>query len=383
MKSWRTLIIGALLVASPAFVVGAGAADDTFDLALASPRLPAAAASPDSPSSPTSDLAKPCDPSLEKIETFPLVLCVERERTSSGENLEANLFPYSSNVTTFGNPGYRVQYLYTSDALVKLAKTACTIESMHSRAVSFSASRTTNYQNASAEQFIRVNASDGTFTSTFNSNVNGPSHLDYSGIKRVTQIAGTDIGGKNQNPATLSDWLDRGPDPASRNDLDTEVNLEISDPSMTNLLVDFLMRLSSTQNAGAAAVWDVTTDAMGGGCPRDVKRAFGSHRLVNPNNLTTALSLDNKGFVWVFRGLALPPPATIQQQIAEIIRLLVTPEGLRCTGLDLDPNESVEDHPIRFPEGADWDPISPRVTSGSPITGDEARDGAREAGYFH
>ena len=86
--------------------------------------------------------------------------------------------------------------------------------------------------------------------------------------------------------------------------------------------------------------------------------------------------------MWVFGGLALPGPATVEQQIKEIIRLLLTPQGLRCSGLDLTPgNGFIEDDPIDFPNGKMWDPQQPQVTSGLPKTGDELKDGIRSAGF--
>ena len=139
--------------------------------------------------------------------------------------------------------------------------------------------------------------------------------------------------------------------------------------------------LSVGTGSSGAAVWDMT----GYGtifCP-EIKRAYGSGSFANSNHLTTALGVDQMGWPWVFKGLGPPPPATVEQQIKEIVRLLLTPEGLRCSGLDRHPgNGLIEDDPIVYPDGGYVDPISPQVTSYGELTGDEMIDDLRNSGWL-
>jgi len=84
-------------------------------------------------------------------------------------------------------------------------------------------------------------------------------------------------------------------------------------------------------------------------------------------------------------GLMMTNPSTcgvFEQQIKEIVRLLLTPEGLRCSGLDLNGgNGRIEDTPFSFPNGSKIDPIQPQVTTGGTVTGDELVDGLRQCGW--
>ena len=314
MKSWRTITAAALVVASaPATAVFAGGK---------------------------------CEPSLNLVTVFPLVMCVEREDTTS--NNVGNGFPWTNNTGAFAN--YRNQYLYPSTTLVAVAARALTIESIQSRSVSFTGASVNNYGNVATSNRITVGKTSVTSLSrTFAANITGtPGYLDFVGPKVVGSIV--------INKAILSDFVSRGPNPLTRNDLTTPIDFRIDDPSKTNILVDQLMRLSTTGNSGFG-VWDVTT----GACSAPT-RAYGSASFANSNALTTAYGVDSMAFVWVFRGLALPPPSTVQQQIAEIIRLLITPTGLRCAGLDLTINGKLNDDPLNFPSGKDWDAISPQST---------------------
>jgi len=333
MKSWRTITAAALVAASaPATAVFAGGK---------------------------------CEPSLNLVAVFPLVMCVERQDTTS--NNVGNGFPWSNNTGSFAN--YRNQFLYPSTTLNAVAARALTIESIQSRQVSFTGSSTNVYGSTATDNAIKVSkTSVGTLSRTFAANITGtPDFLNYTGPKTVGHVT---IG-----TAGLSDFVTRGSNPLTRNDLTKPIDFRIDDPAKTNILVDTLMRLSTTGNSGFG-VWDITS----GACNAPT-RAYGSGSFVNSNALTTAYGVDTMAFVWVFRGLALPPPSTVQQQIAEIIRLLITPEGLRCAGLDLTINGKVNDDALNFPAGKDWDAISPQITNGGAITGEEGDNGARKHGW--
>jgi hypothetical protein len=357
-------------------LAGADPAGLVFD--LLAPHAPLQATSP---ASPTSDLVTiSCEPNLELTDRFPLVMCVEREFTSAGDVGESNLMPFT-NLTVFQNAGlgYRNQYLYPSTAVVKVAQKAVTIETIHARAVGFSPMATIDYQQGS---YVRVYRTDGTWNMPqFDQNIPAasPLHLDWqgdaAGLLRVGMLTGSQVW-PTGGTSLLSDFANRGTDPNSNNELSTIFDfLTMLDPAQTNILVDTLLHIPN--NADSQPQWDITQDSQGTGCD-EPRRAFGGTLGINGAPTTDVLAYDEQAFVWVFRGKALPPPATIQQQVAEIIRLLVTPEGLRCTGLDLDAaNPELQDAPLLFPAGQDFDPISPQVTSGKTVTGDEAGDGAR------
>jgi hypothetical protein len=132
--------------------------------------------------------------------------------------------------------------------------------------------------------------------------------------------------------------------------------------------------------ASGGPIWDTHGN---NGCAGG-SRAYGSGSFANPNHMTTALGVDSFDMVWVFKGRGVPPPATIAQQIAEVIRLLLTPNGLRCSGLDMNPdNGRIEDDPIGWNDGPNIDPISPQILAGgaAQFTGDELRDAPRAAGF--
>lgn len=323
MKSWRTITAAAVLASAPASVLLAGGK---------------------------------CEPSITLTPIFPLVMCAERQ--SSTSNNVGNLYPWVNSAFFFST--YRNQYLYPSSTLSDVTSRALTIESMHSRSVSFTGAQTVNFGVSNPNQWIKVGKTKvSNLVRTFSANSTGPSneYLNYLGPKRVATAPGSTWGGGN---ALLSDFVDNGP-VASRNDLippgwDSRVDL----PASTNIMVDTNM-YASTSGSSGFAVWDLTS----GACTAP-KRAYGSGSFVNPNHLTTAYGVDTMAFVWVFRGLGTPPPATMQQQIMEITRLLLTPQGLRCSGLDLTINGKANDDPLGFPDGKDYDPISPQI--GTPGT---------------
>lgn len=338
MKSWRTITAAVLVASAPATALFAGGK---------------------------------CVPNLNLTTVFPLVMCVERTSTSS--NNVGNLYPWVVDNFFFAN--YRNQYLYPSSTLQAVSARAATIESIHSRAVSFTGAATDVYGSAATDNRIRIEqTSTAVLNKNFASNLSGgTSYMNWVGPKTISTVVGSAVhaGGGS---ALLSDFVSRGSSPATRNDIGV-IDFRVVDPSKTNILLDQLMRLTAAGNSGYA-VWDVTS----GACSQP-KRAYGSSSFFNVNMLTTAYGVDTFAFVWVFRGQALPPPSTMQQQVADIIRLLITPEGLRCAGLDLTPNGKVNDDPLNFPDGKDWDPSSPQVTNGGLISGEKAKDGKRDVGW--
>jgi hypothetical protein len=334
MKSWRTITAAVLVASAPATAVFAGGK---------------------------------CEPSISLANVFPLVMCVEREDTTSAN--VGNSFPWDNSTFFFSN--YRNQFLFPSSTLTAVAARAVTIESMHSRAVSFTGASVNVYDSTASDNYVKVGkAIAGTLSPTFAANPGvggGIEYMNYVGPKTVTHV----VLGKAQ----LSDFVSRGADPTTRNDLDKIIDFRVDDPTKTHILVDQLMRLSALGNSGNG-VWDVTSGACS-----DPKRAYGSGVFANPNALTTALGVDDFTMVWVFRGKATAPPATVQQQIAEIIRLLITPEGLRCSGLDLTVDGRLADEPLNFPSGKDYDAISPQITNGGVVTGEEVDNKPRRTGW--
>ena len=307
----------------------------------------------------------PCKPDLTPITIFPMVLCVEREGTTNANctdpnncsgtsgNSAANIFPWTNLGGTFSS--YRNQYLYPSSALAKLR--ALTIESIHSRTSSFTATGTQTHTYTGGNITIGI-VPTGTLVNDFATNLSGINtkiSIPISGSGLINEISGAQVGspfGATNTAPILSNMAFRTGSDQTRNDIPV-IDLspvKTNPPDSTfNIIVDTL--LSGTGGSGVSA-WDVTAPACS-----EPKRAYGSRPGIggNANWLTTALGVDNNAFVWVFRGKALPPPSTVQQQIAEIIRLLVTPEGLRCTGLDLNPNDggNLQENPIlvRYRQG--------------------------------
>lgn len=319
MKSWRSISAAAVVVftAAPA-LVSAGA----------------------------------CAPDLNLKKVCGLAMCAERQNNTSA-NL-GNGFPWEN--STFFFSAFRNQFLYPSSTVATVGTTATTIESMHARAVSFTGASTNVY---AAGSHLRVNQTPvGTLQRQFSLNPAGAAHFTVNGAYTIGHATGYTSGIGNH----LSDCVSGcgGTTLETRNAMSPIIN---TSPA-ANLLVDALNRVG-TGNSGNG-VWDVTSGACSG-----PSRAYGSGTFVNLNALTTAYGVDNMAFVWVFCGKALPPPSSVQQQISEIIRLLLTPESLRCSGIDLVNDQKLSDDAFLYPAGKDYDPISPRVTSGGIITGEE------------
>lgn len=297
---------------------------------------------------------------------FPLVMCAERMATTS--NNVGNGFPWEN--STFFFATYRNQFLFPSSTVNAERAIASTIESISSRAVSFSGAATNTYGGFGngAPSFIRVHtgASDS-LVRTFSLNP-GAQLAEITGTAVAPMTIGTYTGpgGKILSCCTTCPG-------ATCDDKNAWVNINL-DTYSGSILVDSLLSVSGGSGNG---IWDTTS----GACSAPT-RAYGSGSFVNPNWLTTSYGVDAFNFVWVFKGKAPPPPATVEQQIKEIIRLLLTPEGLRCSGLDLTPgNGKIEDDAFRFPAGKDIDPIQPAITTGGLVTGDELVDGKRSAGF--
>lgn len=344
MKSWRNIAAVAMLAMSPAAAVLAGGK---------------------------------CVPDLRPTCAFPLVMCVERDGTTNA-NL-GNGFPWENNTTFFA--AYRNQYLYPSKTLAATANVSNTIETMHSRAVSFSGASTNVYGSTLADNFIRVGKGNATLARQFNlNNLDSGAYMNCVGPKTITHTNGVKL--SNLNGDAGSTGCPKGVGFGcgnTANELTTFIDCNSNTKCTAggdNILVDSLMRVGGAGNSGNG-VWDVTEGACS-----DPRRAYGSGLFVNPNALTTAYGVDGAAFVWVFRGIALPPPSTVQQQIAEVIRLLITPQGLRCAGLDLTPDGRLRENPLNFPDGKDYDAISPQVTNDGIKTGEEAGDGSsRKQGW--
>jgi len=332
MMSWRTITVGAL--------VALAAAPAAFALGN-------------------------CGPNVSLTQVFPLVMCPERQntnRTTLGLRL-----PWQNGAFAFIDN--RNQFLWPSSTVTATSARAVTIESIHSRASSFAGSSTYNFTGA-AVQWIRVKETGvSALVPTFALNDTlGTVHLNWMGNKQMATNAASNFGGGS---TLLSDFTTRNANINVRNDLDTIFDFRVIDPTKTNILVDELVRIATTGNSGFP-VWDIANG--GGGSCEAQQLGFGGSSFSGPNILTTAIRIYSYGFVWVFRGLASPPPANIQMQIAEIVRLLLTPESLRCSWLDLTANKKIDDNAISFPDGKNYDPISPLVSSGGIVTGEENGD---------
>jgi hypothetical protein len=312
-----------------------------------------------------------CGPNVTLAQVFPLVMCPEATNANA-TNIGLRL-PWQNGAFAFIDN--RNQFLFPSATVTATSARAVTIESIHTRASSFAGSTTYNFTGA-APQWIRVKETGvSSLVPTFALNDTlGPVHLNWTGNKQMASASASAFGGGG---TLLSDFVTRNANISVRNDLDTKFDFRVQDPTKTNILVDELVRIATTGNSGFP-VWDIANRAAGGSCAAE-ELAFGGSSFSGPNILTTAIRIYDYGFVWVFRGLASPPPANMQMQIAEIVRLLLTPESLRCTWLDLTPNGKVDDNAISFPDGKNYDPISPLVTSGGIATGEENGDGRGRA----
>jgi hypothetical protein len=346
MKFWRTTSVVALAVAFSA---------STAFAALA-PKAPAAATG-----------AVSCAKTTNKAIVQGLAMCPEMiNSTSAGVG---NGFPWENSTFFFSN--YRNQYLFPSGTVTDTGKITCTIESIQARAVSFSGTATNTFGAFAngMDSFIQVtDAAADALVGTFALN---------TGPNTYCSVTATDAGGQ------ISISQANGPGGASNS---TCTTCPMGDmwcapgevAALTNLMVDHTGQVGTGNSGGA--VWDTSAN---GPCGNPGSRAFGSGSFANSQHLTTALGVDTFDMVWVFKGTAPPPPMTVQQQISEIVRLLLTPEGLRCSSLDLNPgNDRIEDDPLSYPNGSKWDAISPQVSSSGTITGDEIGDDLRSAGWL-
>jgi len=289
-----------------------------------------------------------------------------------------NGFPFENSSFFFSS--FRNQYLYPSSIFVATSAYACTVESMSARSVSFVGGSTNVYASFTNgdPSFIELSGSNpGSLLPTFALNSNSQNICTMTGTDATPLVIGNRTGIRGSVVSNCTSCI-LGDAECPLGNIEAPLDATWGDGPMWDMKISV-----GTGNSGAG-VWDTSDTTFGtppceGGTPQ---RAFGSSTFANPNHLTTALGVDGFDFVWVFQGLAPPPPATVEQQIKEIIRLLLTPEALRCSGLDLTPgNGKIEDDPIAFPNGANWDPVQPTVTTGQPKTGDELVDGLRSAGF--
>jgi len=273
-----------------------------------------------------------------------------------------NYFPWTINTTYFAT--FRNQYLFPADVFPSEART---VQSISARSVSFLGSQTGVYDTPPGNPAwfkLQVlgyyGGFPGAFGTNFAANRTGatnmvdyinplssaypPFTLAYDPQLEITTAGMGDVS-HGMSAFTAIPW---DPSPANNPDF----------------VLDSGMDLASSGHSGGVA-WDM---CQGQG----VLRAYGSGSIWNSNWLTQAYGIDDAGFTWVFRGLAAPPPASLDAAIKEIVRLLLTPEALRCSDLDTDVNGAVNDIPVMFPMGKDVDPVSPSVTSGAPLFMEEA-----------
>lgn len=335
-------------------------------IAAMAPRPPAAAAA--ASSSPTGGT---CAKSIVKKLVFPLVMCVERQgSTSTGVG---NGFPWENSTGFFAS--FRNQYLFPSTAINKVRGVADTIESMHSRSVSFSGSGNHIYNGAGKGSFVHITSgASNTLVPTFSLNTGATPYQALDATTTTPFEIGM-VALPSGSAGFLSTCLSclGSADPKSPASRDRWANLGDLSLITGSVLLDHRANVGGGSGNG---IWDT-----GSGTACEARRAYGSGSFINTNHLTTAYGVDTFDTVWVFQGLAPPPSATVEQQIAEIVRLLLTPEGLRCSFLDLTINGKRNDDPIAFPGGSTVDSISPQVTSGGAILGDEIIEGAPSAGF--
>lgn len=346
MKFWRNTSVAALAVAFSASTAFAAIA----------PKAPAAATG-----------AMSCQKNTTLTEKDGLVMCVEFEDFTQGS--WGNGFPWENSTFFFATT--RNQYLYPSSTVNDVKAVTQTMKGIGARAVSFSGNSTNVYASGSS---VRVtNAVADTLQTTFSLNPGTTSYCTLNGPFTITHRPMPS--GRPGGISTCStcpagpfpdSWCQVGPTLAAFN-------------AVSNILVDINLVVGTGSSGGG--VWDMTTTSFGEGCDGP-QRAYGSGSFVNSQHLTTAYGVDSMAFVWVFRGTAMPPPATVEQQIKEIVRLLLTPEGLRCSGLDLKPgNGIIQDEPFSFPNGSRIDPIQPQISTGGTVTGDELVDNLRKCGW--
>ena len=254
--------------------------------------------------------------------TFPLVLCQEMEMSTNRS--VGNGFPWENSAFFFAN--YRHQYLYPSDSLRDLEATGVTtIESLSSRASSFSGASTNVYAeftNGDPSTIELWDVVSDQLVSTFAENTTGGTLLGRLESFPGDPIVIETITGPNGS--LLSSCV-------SCPDGDSWF-LPIDLFSASNLLVDTTMSIG-TGNAGGS-VWDTTSQIFGAsdGCAGP-ERAFHSGTFEFPVPMDRALGIDDFAFVWVFSGTAPGRMFRLDGQIQETIRMLVTEPGLRASGL--------------------------------------------------
>jgi hypothetical protein len=317
--------------------------------------------------------AKETDKALDKS----LVICPDFYDDTNAA--VGNGFPWENSMGFFAT--FRNQYLYTSDDVSQIA---CTMEGISARSSSFTGGSTNVYTSFSNgdPSFVDVGTGLGSLSTTFSINYGADDLCRLEGTNATPITISTTTGVRGSTISVCASCP--GADYSEKNGWCQLGDVSAGLPGGgLGVLVD--MNLAVGSGNSGAGVWDTHSTDFGGGSECGGDRAYGSGAFANPNWLTTALAVDSFDFVWVFPGLAPPPPATVEQQIAEIIRLLLTPEGLRCSGLDTTSgNGKIEDDPVQFPAGANVDPISPQIGAtdpGSTTTGDETVDGLRSGGF--
>jgi hypothetical protein len=283
-----------------------------------------------------------------------------------------NGFPWENSAFFFST--FRNQYLYSSASLAETAKITCNIQSIAARSVTFVGGSTNVYgsfDNGTPSSIGVYNGFD-TLVPQFGVNTMGNALCELTGTNANPIVIGATAAVPNGSTISVCESC---PGTGQWANEWCFIDLASGVPS-GGLVVD--MTLSVGSGTAGAGVWDTSDQTFGTGCDPGGSRAFGSSTFANTDNLTTALGIDGFDFVWVFKGTAAPPPATVEQQIKEIIRLLLTPQGLRCSGLDLHKgNSRIEDDPIAFPNGINLDPISPQIGAGELQGGDEKIDDLR------
>jgi hypothetical protein len=350
--------------------------------AAMNPMAPQAARRAMQASSPGGPGAMLCTKNTELTPVFPLVMCIEAQDNT--QDSWGNGYPWEN--STFFFASYRNQYLWPSSTMTDMLKTTVQMDSLHSRGTSFMSSATNIYGSfrRGANSIISVGeALTDTLVIDFDLNpAPGTEFARLEGSSTTPFTIGSFTGPNGTVLSTCAGGIspnDCPPDPDCPDPETTDCWARIGKlPGPTNVLLDQIVAVASGSGSG---VWDMTGGPGEIICP-EPQRAYGSTSFYNLNWLTTAFGVDDMGFIWVFSGVGPPPPATVEQQIKEIVRLLLTPEGLRCSGLDLVPgNGLIEDTPIMYPNGQFVDPIQPQVTTGQPVTGDELIDDVRKSGW--
>ena len=266
---------------------------------------------------------KPCEKDTVKTTVEGLVQCPDF--ASATNTFVGNGFPWEN--STFFFSTFRNQYLYDSAALAETAKFTCAIHGIAARSVSFVGASTNVYGSFANGQPSTIHVSTGfnSLVSTFALN-SGPEFCWLTGTTASPIVMETTTaipGGSLISVCTSCDGTGQW-----RNEW---CWIDVSAGVPGGIVID--MTLSVGAGTSGAGVWDTDDNTFGTGCEPGGTRAFGSGTFANPDNLTTALGIDDFDFVWVFKGLAPPPAATVEQQIKEIIRLLRSEErrvGKEC-----------------------------------------------------